>query len=165
MKISEDVQALMDKLEKGVDAGGKTNVLRLLSEVLELFDQLKQILPTTNAAERQEIFTAMGTMHAFLQQQTRRLSDASGLSEQQLAQFAENPDNFTKEQWNLLLEVKGKMGEQAKELKQVMKSIPGPFMPAPEAFLDHMKKLDPSQSQKSHLIPQKSRGKKGQIKA
>ena len=47
----------------------------------------------------------------------------------------------------------------------VMKSIPGPFMPAPEAFLDHMKKLDPSQSQKSHLIPQKSRGKKGQIKA
>jgi|GEM_PF-3367024 len=166
MKISDDVQALMNKLEKSVDAGGGASVPQLLAEVLRLFDQIKTALPSTNATERQVIFLSMAKLHQFLQGQMQRLCAATGLSEEQLLRFSENPDNFSKEQWNLLSEVKDKMAAQSKEIKNVMKSLPGPFVQSPGTFLEQMQQTMPKSSSKNAApILAKKGKKKGQLKA
>ena len=165
MKISDDVQALMNKLEKSVDAGGGPTIPHLLAEVLQLFDYLKNILPSTSATERQEIFLNMAQLHAFLQTQMQRLCSTTGLSEEQLLRFSENPDNFSKEQWALLDEVKSKMSQQSKEVKDIMKALPGPFVQTPGAFLEQMQTYMPSDKSKK-VLPKKGKGgKKEQLRA
>ena len=128
MRVVDDIHKVMDNLRKSVDASGNIDLPFILQEVIGLFDRVKGVLPTTNLEERTKIFKAIGEMHEFLQSETKRLASKSGLTEVQMVRFSENPDNFTKEQWDLISSVQSKMGDQAKEIKDVMKSLSGPAL-------------------------------------
>ena len=128
MRIVDDIHKVMDDLRKSVDASGNIDLPYVLQEVVNLFDRIKVMLPTTNIEERAKVFTAIAEMHEFLQNETKRLASKSGLTEVQMVRFSENPDNFTKEQWDLISAVKNKMGEQAREIKDVMKNLSGPAL-------------------------------------
>ena len=156
MKIVEDIYKVMDDLRKSVDASGNIDLPYVLQEVISLFDRVKVMLPTTNAEERTKVFKAIAEMHEFLQGETKRLASKSGLTEVQMVRFSENPDNFTKEQWNLISTVKAKMGEQAREIKDVMKSLSGPTLEV----------SPPKQERTSKVKTSKKPGiKKGQLRA
>ena len=158
MKIVEDIHKVMDDLRKSVDASGNIDLPFVLQEVISLFDRVKGMLPTTNAEERTKVFKAIGEMHEFLQGETKRLASKSGLTEAQMVRFSENPDNFTKEQWSLISSVKSKMGDQAREIKDVMKGISGPVLEvSPPA-----KKKEKTSKGKTQ---KKTGAKKGQLRA
>lgn len=155
MQIKKDIESLMNKLEKSVDSNGNQILPGVFREVMNLFEVLKENLPKMNAVERQEVFQNMHNLHQFLQGQIQKLSVRSGLSEEQLLRFSENPDNFSGEQWSLLTEVKEKMQLQSNELKEVMKAIPGPFLAAPDVFLQQTmpaKKTTPMPASKGHRV-------------
>lgn len=157
MKIVEDIHKVMDDLRKSVDASGNIDLPFVLQEVISLFDRVKVMLPTTNAEERTKVFKAIAEMHEFLQGETKRLASKSGLTETQMVRFSENPDNFTKEQWNLIGAVKTKMGDQAREIKDVMKTLSGPALEV----------SPPSRKEKTSKVKtqKKSGAKKGQLRA
>jgi hypothetical protein len=53
------------------------------------------------------------------------------MTEEQLARFAENPDNFSPEQWKSMQTVKEKLSKRGQELKEAIRekskeSIPNP---------------------------------------
>jgi len=54
MNIKEDVKKVMGELQKSVDANGEIDLFFMLQEVINLFERVKNVLPTTNAQERQE---------------------------------------------------------------------------------------------------------------
>lgn len=130
MDIAEDIEKVMSELRKSVDANGNVNLLFMLREVVNLFERIKAVLPQTNVQERARFFTALHKLHAFLQTEAQRLSQKTGISEEQMSRYAENPDNFTKEQWSLLLEVKKKMGQQAIDMKAIMQKLEEQLVPA-----------------------------------
>lgn len=130
MKISEDIHKVMAELQKSVDANGAVDLLYMLREVVKLFERVKMALASTSDEERKDIFVSMAELHAFLLSENKRLAGKSGISEEQLLRFAENPDNFTKEQWHFMQEVKAKMGQQSKEIKTILQSITPPAQEA-----------------------------------
>lgn len=123
MLITEEINQVMSDLQKSVDANGNVDLPTLLAEVVTLFEHLKAALPKTNPKERTDIVEKMSQLHTFLLKESKRLSSQTGISEEQMLRFAENPDNFTKEQWNLLEKVKTVMGSQTNEIKKVMEEF------------------------------------------
>ena len=124
MNIKDDVKKVMGELQKSVDANGEIDLFFMLQEVINLFERVKDVLPSTNAQERKELFATMTELQHFLIKETGRLAEKSGLSAEQLARFSENPDNFNKEQWSLLGEVKTKLGRQADDIRGILKTLP-----------------------------------------
>lgn len=155
MRISDDINRVMDSLRKSVDANGSIDLGLMLKEVVLLFERVKILLPQTNEEERKEIFISMAQMHTFLLGEIKRLAEKTGLSESQLLMFSENPDNFSKEQWSLLTEVKTRMGKQAEEIRDVMKTFA-------TASLPH---IGSSSKKKEGSKIRAKKGKKGQLRA
>lgn len=123
MLITEEISKVMDDLRKSVDANGNVNLPTLLTEVVGLFEHLRSTLPKTNPKERSDIVEKMSELHTFLLRESKRLASQTGISEEQMVRFAENPDNFTKEQWTLLENVKTVMSTQTQEIKKVMQEF------------------------------------------
>lgn len=123
MLITQEIDQVMADLQKSVDANGNIDLPVLLAEVVTLFEHLKSVLPKTNPQERTAIVDKMSQLHVFLLKESKRLSNQTGISEEQMLRFAENPDNFTKEQWALLDKVKSVMTIQTNEIKKVMEDF------------------------------------------
>jgi thiamine kinase-like enzyme len=134
MAFTDEVDNVMADLQKSVDANGNIDLALLLAEVVTLFDHLKTTLPKSNPEERQEIVEKMMHLHNFLIKESKRLSDQTGISQDQMVRFAENPDNFTKDQWALLENVRNTLGSRTEEIKVVMQEF------APQS-LDEMKTM------------------------
>lgn len=137
MAFVDEVDAVMADLQKSVDMNGNIDLALLLAEVVTLFDHLKTTLPKTNPEERGQIMEKMSHLHNFLIKESKRLSSQTGISEEQMIRFAENPDNFTKAQWNLLENIRGTLGSRTEEIKMVMQQ----FAPQP---VDEVKKITSS---------------------
>ena len=123
MSITQEIDQVMADLQKSVDANGNIDLPLLLGEVVSLFEHLKSVLPKTNPKERSAIVDKMSQLHVFLLKESKRLSNQTGISEEQMLRFAENPDNFSKEQWALLEKVKTVMSSQTNEIKKVMEQF------------------------------------------
>ena len=157
MNIKDDVKKVMGELQKSVDANGEIDLFFMLQEVISLFERVKNILPTTNAEERKELFAIMTDLQQFLIKETSRLAEKSGLSPEQLARFSENPDNFSDKQCSFLTEIKAKLGSQADEIRGILRDLPsisGEEGPAPTKKPAHKGKKG-----------QKRSGKKSQMRA
>ena len=57
-----------------------------------------------------------------LQQETQRMCEETGFSENQLKEFAENKENFSEEEWNAIQSAKKKLNTQAEELSAIVPS-------------------------------------------
>ena len=124
MGIKDDIKKVVEELNKSVEANGEVDLAYMMQEIVMLFEKVKLELPKTNAEERKEVFAAMEELQAFLNNETKRLAERTGLSPEQLSRFAENPDNFSKEQWGLIENVRTKLGAQTEEIRAVLRVLP-----------------------------------------
>lgn len=134
--MRKELESLMDKLNKSIENGENQLSNVVFREVMMIFEGLKERLPLMSPEGRQDVLLLMHKFHAFLQEQVKKISVQAGLSEEQLLRFAENPDNFSPEQWSMLCQVKQEMQQQSNDLKEVMKGIQGPIVADPTAFLE-----------------------------
>ena len=58
----------------------------------------------------------MSEMYKQILQETQRISKASGLSEEQLLNYADNPNKFTPEQWKAIQDSKARIEKAGSEL-------------------------------------------------
>ncbi|MBS0627912.1 MAG: hypothetical protein JSS09_06850, partial [Verrucomicrobia bacterium] len=89
MLITQEIDQVMADLQKSVDANGNIDLPVLLAEVVTLFEHLKSVLPKTNPQERTAIVDKMSQLHVFLLKESKRLSNQTGISEEQMLRFAE----------------------------------------------------------------------------
>lgn len=121
MRIKDDFKNLMERFEKESNKKGKIDLLDLFKESLKLFEKLKDTLATCSKEEKKQVFEVMAEMHQFLLQETRKIAERTGMSEEQLLRFAENPDNFSASQWKALEVIKIKLDETAKDLSHLVR--------------------------------------------
>lgn len=125
MHLREDFQRLMDKFQNEGSKRGKADLLELFKESLRLFEKLKDTLATCSDEEKKQVFEVMAEMHKFLMQETKKIAEKSGMSEEQLLRFSENPDNFSPSQWKALEVIKQKLDQTGKEVASLIRKEPG----------------------------------------
>lgn len=124
MQIRDEFNRLMNKFRQSVESKSSPNLVELFKDSLRLFERLKEMLTYSNEEEKKEILKMMAEMHDFLGSETKKLAEKTGMSEDQMLRFAENPDNFTPEQWRTLEMVRDRLGRTANEMSRLVKKKP-----------------------------------------
>ena len=121
MDIRKDFNNLMQKFQRESAKSGRVDLMELFKDSITIFDKLKEALKDCSEEEKKELFALMAEMHQFLQQETKRIAEKSGMNEEQLLRYSENPDNFSPAQWKAMEVVKIKLNETGKELTDVVR--------------------------------------------
>ena len=87
----------------------------ILKEAVLFFEALRQEFPQASQEEREEMIQMMTHLHSKLQEVSKKTAQASGMTEDELSTFAENPSNFSPEQWQLVQATKRKLYDSARK--------------------------------------------------
>ena len=97
------------------------------------FDRLKQQVQKGDEEEKEEAMEMMAQLYERMTQESKKISERAGLSEDELLAYAENPANFTAEQWRALQESKVNISRAGRELaKAVYEKGKEGILPPPE---------------------------------
>ena len=120
-ELKREFEKLKMRFQKEVARADHFDLPSLFKDSLVLFDRLKHELKTCKPEEKQKIVELLAELQGFLTQETRKIAARSGMTEEQLARFAENPDNFSPEQWKSMQTVKEKLSKRGQELKEAIR--------------------------------------------
>lgn len=96
----------------------------ILREAVVFFEALRKEFPAATKEEREEMVHMMTHLHSKLQELSKTTAEASGMTEDELSAFAENPSNFTPEQWQLVQKTKKELYDSARKFSSSMTEQP-----------------------------------------
>ena len=131
MGFREEVEDLKGQIRKSVAVNDKEQVGELLKQAFTLCETIRDVLQTSNEVEKKAMTGIMGDFKLFLAEESGKLSKKMGLTEEQLANYNENPENFSKEQWMVMQAIKKRFSAKTKEIRNVIKKTN-----PPSSFLD-----------------------------
>ena len=108
MSMKEEFDRLMSLFHDTAD-GKKQSLEEVFSQSLEFLTHLQELIATGSGEDKREAVKMMQEMYAQMMIESKRITERSGLTEEQLVAFAENPDNFTPEQWKEIQSSKSKI--------------------------------------------------------
>lgn len=133
--LKDEYQRLIKLFHDGGD-GKSINLDEVFSQSVEFFQHLKDQIEKGNPEEKKEAMAMMADMYNQMMAETKKITERSGFSEEQLLAYADNPANFTPEQWRQIEESKRKISEAGsdltKALQEVTKGAPVSKEKAPE---------------------------------
>jgi hypothetical protein len=110
---------LMKLFHQGAE-GKPIDVKKLFNESLVLFEELKDELKGASPEEKKEVISMLTDMYKQMMQETQKICQDSGMTEDQLLSFSENPSNFSPEQWQMLQESRMKIHRAGQGLIKAM---------------------------------------------
>lgn len=105
--------------------GKPVNISAVFQQSLRFFEELKGQLASGSTEDKQEAIDLMRQMYEQMIGDTKKIVEKSGLSEEQLAAFAENPANFSKEEWKAIQASKEQIQEVGENLSKASQSLGG----------------------------------------
>lgn len=135
----------MIALYERASEGTGTSVQEIFRKSLQFIEHLKKQLLAGTTEEKEEAIRMMRELHERMKNHTKMVCENSGISEEQLIADAENPSNFTPEQWRKMQDSRKKLADAGKDLIQLLK--------VQKAAIEERKKLP---SQKKRKKPKKS---------
>ncbi len=84
--------------------GNLPNLQEVFGRSMQFFDHLKNTMQKGTQEEQREGIKMLTELYQHLLKEAEKISKRTGLSEDQLAAFAENPSNYTTEQWQHIQE-------------------------------------------------------------
>ncbi len=119
--FEEEYNNLMGSFAK-LASGETANLEGVFKQVFAFFEALNGKLKTGSEEEKKEAMMMMNQMYQQMLQYSKQISEKTGMSEEQLATYAENPSNFSPEQWEAMQEVRKKMFTAGQNLAKLMTS-------------------------------------------
>jgi hypothetical protein len=113
--MKEEFNKLMALLKQHQE-GKQVNLDELLKASTVFFKHLQDAFLTANPEDKKEILHMVNEMYAAMAAQARQLSKSSGMTQEDIAGYVQNPNNFTPEQWRL-------MEESRKEIMEASRGI------------------------------------------
>ena len=123
--LKDEYERLLKLFHEGAE-GKSINLGDVFSQSIEFFQHLKAQIENGTPDEKKEAMAMMSEMYNQMAMETQKISQRSGLSEDQLVSFAENPSNFTPEQWQQIQESKQKIQEAGHDLTKVLQDLSKP---------------------------------------
>jgi len=98
----------------------------VFEDSVEYFERFKHIMTTGTPEEKKKAVERVMVMKKRIEEETKRICDKTGMSEEQLAQFSNDPKNFSSGQWEAIESAKKKLEKGVGEIKKsVTKSSTG----------------------------------------
>jgi hypothetical protein len=97
--LKDEFQRLMTLFHEAAE-GKTTNLEEVFKQSLQIFQHMKEQMAAGTQEDKTEAMKLMAEMYQQMNAESKRISEVSGLTEEQLVAFAENPANFTPEQWS-----------------------------------------------------------------
>lgn len=118
--LRDEYEKMMASFKETLD--GKTvNFEELCGESLGFFKMIQEVVQTGSEKEKEEVVAMMGEMYSTLMDETKKLTAKTGLTEQQLLAFAENPENFDADQWKIIQDTRKSMFQAGDSLNEYVK--------------------------------------------
>lgn len=92
----------------------------ILQEAVVFFETLRVEFPKAGKEEREEMVHMMTTLHAKLQEVAKQSAAASGMTEEELNAYSEDPSNFSPEDWQLVQNTRRKLYDSARKFSGAM---------------------------------------------
>lgn len=127
--LKDEFSRLMKLFHEGAD-GKNLNLEEVFALSLDFFKDLKTQMEKGTPEEKQEAMAMMAQLYTQIMAESKKITERSGLSEDQLLNFAENPANFSPEQWKAIQESKRKISQAGLELAKAIEKSTKP--PTPE---------------------------------
>lgn len=113
--IKEEYQRLLDLIESSTDMEKKISLEEILKEAVTFFEVLRKEFPIASKEQREEMIQMMTHLHTRLHEISKETAEASGMSEDELAAFADNPSNFSPEQWQVVQKTRRELYDSARK--------------------------------------------------
>ena len=117
--LRDEFDRLVKLFEEGVE-GKPINLNDIFSQSLQFFEHLKVQIASGTSDEKKEAMEMMTQLYTHMMEETKKISERSGLSEEQLIAYADNPANFTPDQWRAIQESKDKISRAGSDLAKVI---------------------------------------------
>ncbi len=124
MSISEEIEELKSQIVNGIQTNQRGQVMQLLKKAFALCESLKATLQASSLEERKALAESLQNFRIFLREEAEKLSKKSGMTEDEMLRYNENPDNFSKEQWGAMQEIRKVFSKQRKEIRNIVKESP-----------------------------------------
>jgi len=126
--LRDEYNRLIKLFHEGAE-GKAVNLDEVFSQSLEFFQHLRAQMEKGGPEEKKEAVAMMSEMYQQMMAETKKIIERSGLSEEQLLSFAENPANFTTQQWQQIQESKQKITDAGRDLTQVIQTLTKDSLP------------------------------------
>ncbi len=139
MNLRDEFNRLIKLFHEGAEGKKPVNLEEIFRSSLEFFEHLKAQIQTGTPDEKKEALMMMAELYNQMTAETKHITERSGLSEEQLVSFAENPGNFSPEQWRAIQESRQRITKAGQDLAKVIQMIsqagPSPEKPKEEKSL------------------------------
>ena len=122
----------LSQLFQGAAEGKAVNLEEVFKESLQFFEHLKDQIATGTSEDKMQAIQMMTQMYQLMMAETKRITERSGMTEEQLAAFAENPANFSKEQWDSLQASKQQIQDVGQNIAKVITNGEGASLVDPK---------------------------------
>lgn len=125
MSLKEECQQLSDLFHRAAE-GQSIDLQQVFAKALHFFERLKVELHAEDPTRRQEAMTMLMEIYQHMMKDTKLICENSGMTEDQLISFAENPTNFSPEQWTSIQESREKIFHAGQELAKTLEQLSSP---------------------------------------
>lgn len=112
--LKDEYTRLLKMIEQATDSE-EFSLEEVLKEAVVFFEALRKEFPQASKEDREEMVHMMTHLHATLQEVSKKTAEAAGMSEEDLSAYAENPSNFTPEQWQMVQDTKRQLYDSARK--------------------------------------------------
>ncbi|MBS0622093.1 MAG: hypothetical protein JSR80_03950 [Verrucomicrobia bacterium] len=106
------------------DAGkAPSNMTDTFQEVLKLLRNAPQTPPAGEHVNIDEVIERLEGALEKLNQQMEDVYQRTGMSKEQLEEYASNPKNFSEEEWSMLGQIKGELGKYRERAEQALLEV------------------------------------------
>jgi hypothetical protein len=135
--LKDEYNRLIQLFRDGAE-GKPINLAEVFSQSLEFFQHLKEQMQEGGPEEKKEAMAMMTELYQQMMTETRKITEKSGLTEEQLMAYAENPANFSADQWRQIQDSKQKIAQAGQDLSKVVQHLTqGAPPPGKEGDKDH----------------------------
>lgn len=117
--IREEFSRLIFMYQQAAEGKGG-DVQDIFQKSLDFIELLKQMLINGDQEDKMAAVRMMKELHQHMKEHTKIMCKKSGISEEQLMANAENPANFTPDQWKKMQESKEQLAREGEELVKIL---------------------------------------------
>ncbi|SRR5581483_5563779 len=120
--LKDDFDRLLKLFREGAE-GNLSSLDEVFSQSLEFFKHLKTQIEKGTPEEKQEAMKMMSELYSQMIIAAQQITEKSGLTEEQLLSYADNPSNFTPEQWAAIQESRQQISKAGEDLAKAVEGL------------------------------------------
>lgn len=113
--LQDEFDQLMGLFQSAAE-GKPVNMEAIFKQSLTFFEKLKEQMSEGSQEDKMRAIQMMTKMYEQMMVETKKIAARAGMTEEQLAEFAKNPANFSKEQWEKFQLSKGEIEHIGEEI-------------------------------------------------